>query len=101
MIPAFVIFSGAVVAETQRPPFDLPEAEGELVAGFHTEYSGAKFAMFFLAEFMNVITVSAVGRTGVLGRPSGPRLGLQGPIWGARLRGAYFAMKTFLFGFVF
>ena len=101
MFPAFVIFLVAVVAETQRPPFDLPEAEGELVAGFHTEYSGAKFAMFFLAEFMNVITVSAVVVTAFLGGPSGPTFGLEGTIWGALLGVLYFAMKVFVFVFVF
>ena len=101
MFPAFLIFFVAVVAETQRPPFDLPEAEGELVAGFHTEYSGAKFAMFFLAEFMNVITVSAVTVTAFLGGPSGPTFGLEGTLWGALLGLLYFVMKTFAFVFVF
>ena len=101
MIPAFVTFFVAVVAETQRPPFDLPEAEGELVAGFHTEYSGAKFAMFFLAEFMNVITVSAVTVTAFLGGPSGPLFGLEGTIWGALLGLLYFALKVFIFVFIF
>jgi NADH-quinone oxidoreductase subunit H len=102
MIPAFVIFFVAVVAETQRPPFDLPEAEGELVAGFHTEYSGAKFAMFFLAEFMNVITVSAVTVTAFLGGPSGPVPDAwEGRIAGALLGVVYFLLKTFVFIFVF
>ena len=101
MIPAFVTFFVAVVAETQRPPFDLPEAEGELVAGFHTEYSGAKFAMFFLAEFMNVITVSAVTVTAFLGGPSGPRFGLDGTIWGALLGLLYFVLKVMIFIFIF
>ena len=101
MIPAFIVFFVAVVAETQRPPFDLPEAEGELVAGFHTEYSAAKFAMFFLAEFMNVITVSAVTVTAFLGGPHGPLFGLDGTIWGALLGFVYFALKTFIFIFIF
>ena len=102
MIPAFVVFFVAIVAETQRPPFDLPEAEGELVAGFHTEYSGAKFAMFFLAEFMNVITVSAVTVTAFLGGPNGPVPdSIEGTFWGALLGFVYFALKTFIFVFVF
>ena len=102
MVPAFLTFFVAVVAETQRPPFDLPEAEGELVAGFHTEYSAAKFAMFFLAEFMNVITVSAVTVTAFLG---GPRLwtpdSWEGTIWGALLGFVWFALKVFVLVFVF
>jgi NADH-quinone oxidoreductase subunit H len=101
MAPAFVIFFVAVIAETQRPPFDLPEAEGELVAGFVTEYSGAKFAMFFLAEFMNVITVSAVTVTAFLGGPSGPLFGLTGTFLGALLGLVYFVLKVFVFVFVF
>jgi len=66
-LPAFLIYMTAALAETNRPPFDLPEAETELVAGYHTEYSGIKFAMFFLAEYMHMITVSAVGVTLFLG----------------------------------
>ncbi|HUH06657.1 MAG TPA: NADH-quinone oxidoreductase subunit NuoH [Egibacteraceae bacterium] len=100
-ILAFLLFFSAAVAETQRPPFDLPEAEGELGAGFHTEYSGAKFAMFFLAEFMNVITMSAVAVTLFLGGPAGPTFGLEGTIWGALLGVVYFAAKVALFLFVF
>jgi NADH-quinone oxidoreductase subunit H len=98
---AFILFFGAAVAETQRPPFDLPEAEGELVAGFVTEYSGAKFAMFFLAEFMQMVTMSAVTVTLFFGGPSGPLFGLEGTFAGALLGTFYFVIKTFVFVFVF
>jgi NADH-quinone oxidoreductase subunit H len=74
-IIAFAIFLIAATAETNHPPFDLVEAEQELVGGFNTEYTGIRFAIFFLAEFMNVITMSAVAVTLFLGGPSGPLLG--------------------------
>ncbi|HEX2089020.1 MAG TPA: NADH-quinone oxidoreductase subunit NuoH [Actinomycetota bacterium] len=79
--PAFLIYMIAATAETNRPPFDLPEAETELVAGYHTEYSGIKFAMFFLAEYMHTITVSAVGVTLFLGGWRGPMFGVVPWLW--------------------
>jgi len=74
LMPSFVIFMIAMVGETNRAPFDLPEAEGELVGGFHTEYSSIKFAMFFLAEYIAMATVSAVATTLFLG-------GWHAPFW--------------------
>jgi NADH-quinone oxidoreductase subunit H len=79
--PAFLIYMTAALAETNRPPFDLPEAETELVAGYHTEYSGIKFAMFYLAEYMHMITVSAVGVTLFLGGWHGPMFHVLGWLW--------------------
>lgn len=93
----FIIFVIAATAELNRPPFDLVEAEQELVGGFHTEYSSIRFAFFFLAEFMNTVTMSAIIVTLFLGGPAGPTFfgpdWMWGPIW--------FLAKLFLFLFMF
>jgi len=89
----FIVFLIAGTAELNHPPFDLVEAEQELVGGFHTEYSSIRFALFFLAEFMNQITMSAIAVTLFLGGPAGPVL--FGPywIWGI----VWFFAKTMFF----
>ena len=97
---AFFIYLVAGVAETNRNPFDLPEAESELVAGFHTEYSGMRFALFFLGEYANMIVISAVATTLFLGGwlPPFPHLlpalnHVPGIVW--------FVAKLFFFLFVY
>ncbi len=98
----FVVFTIAATAELNRPPFDLVEAEQELVGGFHTEYSSIRFALFFLAEFMNTVTMSAVIVTLFFGGPSGP-IPSGAPGWLADfvLPFAYFFGKLVVFLFMF
>jgi NADH-quinone oxidoreductase subunit H len=90
----FLIYLTAGVAETNRAPFDFPEAEQELVAGYHTEYSSMSFAMFFLAEYVNMVTVSAVATSLYLGGWLGPFL----PDW---LAWVWFLVKVFLILFFY
>ena len=96
----FVVFLIATTAELNRPPFDLVEAEQELVGGFHTEYSSIRFALFFLSEFMNTITMSAIIVTLFFGGPSGPLA--WAPDWARGiLPTVYFFAKLLLFLFTF
>jgi NADH-quinone oxidoreductase subunit H len=103
LLPSFIIYCIAAVGETNRAPFDLPEAESELVGGFHTEYSSFKFAMFFLAEYINMITVSAFATTLFLG---GWRVPFLTSVWSGANSGwfplLWWLIKVFilLFGFI-
>ena len=87
-----LVFFVAGVAETNRPPFDLPEADTELVAGYHTEYSGMRFGLFQMGEYVNMITLSALAVTLFFGGWYGPWAPL-GPVW--------FALKLFAVIFIF
>ncbi|HEX9078983.1 MAG TPA: NADH-quinone oxidoreductase subunit NuoH [Desulfuromonadaceae bacterium] len=88
---AFIIFLISITAECKRVPFDLPEGESELVAGFHAEYSGMRFALFFLGEYINVVLLGALATTFFLGGWHGPFL--PPLVW--------FFLKTFVFCFIF
>jgi NADH-quinone oxidoreductase subunit H len=90
--PAFVLYMTAALAEINRPPFDLPEGESELVAGYQTEYSGMRFAMFYLAEYLAMVTISAVGVTLFLGGWRGPIFGVVPWLWPV----VWFLVKLFL-----
>jgi len=102
---AFFIYLCAAFAETNRTPFDLPEAESELTAGYHTEYSSMKFAMFFMAEYANMITVGCVATVLFLGGWSSPFGNLfpafGGPVVQALLPVFWFVLKVFSFLFLY
>ena len=100
----FIVYVISMVGETNRLPFDLPEAEGELIGGFHTEYSSMKFAWYFLAEYINMINVSALATTLFLGGWQAPPFisaindNMFGGGWWGLL---WFTVKIWLFMFVF
>ncbi|HLJ90110.1 MAG TPA: NADH-quinone oxidoreductase subunit NuoH [Candidatus Angelobacter sp.] len=98
---AFFIYLMSAYAETNRIPFDLPEAETELVAGYHTEYSAMKFAMFFMAEYINMITVGCIATLLFFGGWHGPALPFLPPLLQSLLPIFWFSVKIFVFMFVY
>ncbi|MGH3588570.1 MAG: NADH-quinone oxidoreductase subunit NuoH [Pseudonocardia sp.] len=100
LLPSFIVYVITMMGESNRIPFDLPEGEGELVGGFHTEYSSLKFALFFLAEYVNMVTVSAMATTLFLGGGMWPwpLSFLNSSGW---LQFVAFLIKTFVFLFIF
>ena len=102
LFPSFVIYAISMVGETNRAPFDLAEAEGELVGGFHTEYSSLKFALFFLAEYVNIVGVSALATTLFLGGyHAPPGLGFTEAWLGGWFTALWFFAKVAGFFFIF
>jgi NADH-quinone oxidoreductase subunit H len=95
----FLLYFTAAIAETNRTPFDLPEAESELVGGYHTEYSSFKFAMFFMAEYANMVTVSCLATSLFFGGWLGPVFGP--PLLRAFLPAGWFALKVVTFLFIY
>ncbi|MEI6551689.1 MAG: NADH-quinone oxidoreductase subunit NuoH [Actinomycetes bacterium] len=102
LFPSFAIYAISMVGETNRAPFDLAEAEGELVGGFHTEYSSLKFALFFLAEYVNIVAVSALATTLFLGGyKAPPGLGFTESWLGGWFTAIWFFLKVLTFFFIF
>ncbi len=101
LLPSFFVYVVSMIGETNRAPFDLPEAESELVAGFHTEYSSVKFALFYLAEYINMVTVSALATTLFLGGWRPPPIpgisGLDSGAWPV----LWFLLKVSVFLFIY
>jgi len=98
LVPSFVLFCIAMVGETNRAPLDLPEAESELVGGFHTEYSSLKFAIFMLAEYTNMATLSALAAAMFLGGSAPAHDGWWGPFWVLLKVGVFFFAFVWLRG---